>query len=244
MHSLLCRMGSGTSKQRLGERVIAAQKMLEAVKKDQAERTKRIEAASPEAFTVIVQSITDSFERCSPFSEPLLMVAFQANPEEVQRVITKSVKKVLSAPIDKCEFAWFKKHVFPSMVWMMQNKEGEFLYEAMMKITKSMSEKIDNSMHSIYDHLQTHKEWENMTTIKNQNVVTRQDDDRVGQLTDQGIRDMVEVKQEQDTDSGDVPTFIRSTCSPTRRRDGDEQVRRLQVGAHQARGKVPEQNGK
>ena len=40
-------MGAGSSQQRLGERVIEAQKRLEAVKKEQAERTERIKAASP-----------------------------------------------------------------------------------------------------------------------------------------------------------------------------------------------------
>ena len=57
-------MGSGSSKQKLGERVLAAEKKLDAVKKEQVKRTKRIKAASPEAFTVIVQSITDSLSRC------------------------------------------------------------------------------------------------------------------------------------------------------------------------------------
>ena len=137
-------MGAGSSKQRLGERVLTTRKRLEAVKKMQAERTSRIESASRVTLEVIVQNITESFERCAPFSEPLLMVAYQANPEEVQRVITKSCKKVLSAPIAKAEYAWFKQYVYPSMIWMMKNNEDAFLYENMMHITEGMTEKINN----------------------------------------------------------------------------------------------------
>ena len=73
----------------------------------QAARTEQVGAASKETLEVIVRSITDSFARCSPFSESLLLVAFKANPEEVQRVLTKSCKKVLSAPIRKDEYEWF-----------------------------------------------------------------------------------------------------------------------------------------
>ena len=101
-------MGSGSSKQKFGERVFEARKKLEEVKKVQAARTKRIQSTSPEALEIGVQSITDAFERCSPFSDNLLLVAFQANPEEVQRVMSKSCKKVLAAPIHKDEYSWFK----------------------------------------------------------------------------------------------------------------------------------------
>ena len=74
----------------------------------QALRAARLEATSPETLEVMVRSITDSFERCSPFSEPTLLVAFEANPEETQRILVKSCKKVLSAPIDKAEYEWFR----------------------------------------------------------------------------------------------------------------------------------------
>ena len=105
-------MGSGPSIQRLGERVVGARKKLEADLKMQAERVKQLRESSPETLTVMVQSIADSFERCWPFSEPTLLVAFEANPEEVQRILAKACKKVMSAPIKKQEFAWFKVRVY------------------------------------------------------------------------------------------------------------------------------------
>ena len=101
-------MGTGTSRQKLGERVKDARATLVSDKAMQAARTKLIRDSSPETLDVFVQSIADSFERCSPFSDPTLLVAFKANPEEVQRVMTKSCKKVLSAPIRADEFEWFK----------------------------------------------------------------------------------------------------------------------------------------
>ena len=104
-------MGSGISKQQLGERVLAARKKLEADRQMQVERAKQLQSVAPETLEVIVQSITDSFERCSPFSDSLLLVAFAANPEEVKRVLNKSCKKVLSSPIDRNEYDWFKVHL-------------------------------------------------------------------------------------------------------------------------------------
>ena len=101
-------MGAGASKQQLGERVQRARKKLEADLAMQAVRTEQVRATSPDTLEVMVNSIADAFERCSPFSDATLLVAFKANPEEVQRVMTKSCKKVLSAPIRADELEWFK----------------------------------------------------------------------------------------------------------------------------------------
>ena len=101
-------MGAGASKQQLGERVQRACKKLEADLAMQVARTEQVRGASPDTLEVMVNSIADAFERCSPFSDATLLVAFKANPEEVQRVMTKSCKKVLSAPIRADEFEWFK----------------------------------------------------------------------------------------------------------------------------------------
>ena len=56
----------------------------------QSARTERIKSASPETLEVIVQNITASFERCSPFSEQQLLVAFEAHPEATKRVLQKA----------------------------------------------------------------------------------------------------------------------------------------------------------
>ena len=132
-------MGTGTSAQKLGERVMDARQKLQADKKLQAARAEQLKSASPETLDVIVHNISDAFARCSPFSEALLLVAFEANKEEVQRVLSKAVKQVLSAPINKDEYAWFWRYVFPSSVWMQRDREGKFMYEHMLKITKSMN---------------------------------------------------------------------------------------------------------
>ena len=88
--------------------MLGAQKKLEADIAMQAARTEQCRAASPETLEVMVNSIAEAFQRCSPFSEATLLVAFKANPEEVQRIMTKSVKQLLSAPIKTDEFEWFK----------------------------------------------------------------------------------------------------------------------------------------
>ena len=222
-------MGSGASHQRLGERVLTAQEKLASDMKIQAERAEKLKEASPETLEVMVQSVANSFERCSPFSDATLLVAFHANPVEVERVLTKSVKKVMSAPIRKDEYQWFmvcvcfalgsepvivsQQYVFPSSIWMMKTQQNEFMFELMMTITKSMSEKIDNSMHSIFKHLGSHQEWDSLLAIKNQTVVPRQDDDKVGLLMEKGIREMAELKSGDDADSDDLVTFVDSNVA-------------------------------
>ncbi len=207
-------MGIGSSKERLSERIAAARQKLAADKQLQAALTQQIETASTETLHEIVQSVRDSIGRCAPFSERLLLVAFAANPEEIQRLLAKCCKQVLSAPIRKDEYAWFKRYVFPSMVWMQRNERGELLFEHLLAITKSMSEKVDNSMDSILAHLKTHKEWPQVMAIENETVVARQDDDRVGLLKDQGIRDVADVKQDEDgDDEDDMSAFIDSNLN-------------------------------
>ena len=212
---------SSTTRQKLGERVLDARSKLAAAKKLQEIRLQQLQQ-SKETLDAVVQSIADSFLRCAPFSESALVVAFAANPEEVQRIVTKACKQVLSAPIRSTEYAWFKRHVFPSMVWMMRNERDELLFEHLLTITKSMSQKVDNSMHAIFAHLEQHKQWHKVLAIENLTVVARQDDDRVGLLKQQGIRNVLNVvadekqqgadedEQDEQAPEQDVTTFIDS----------------------------------
>ena len=89
-------MGAGTSSRRLGERerVMNARNKLEADKAMQTERTKKVKAASTETLNVFVESIADSFRSFSPFSDPTLLVAFEANPEETH--LTQRILRVVS----------------------------------------------------------------------------------------------------------------------------------------------------
>ena len=193
-------MGSGTSKQQLGQRVMAAQKKLQSDLAMQNARCAQIRAASAETLDVMVQSIAASVRSCSPFSESTLLVAFASNPEETQRILLKACKQVLSAPIDKGEYAWLEQHVLRSSIWMMRRQDGSFLFEALLAITKSMADKIDGSMHAIHRHLLRHDDWSKVLAINNETVVERQDDDRVGLLHDKGITDLTDALADANDD--------------------------------------------
>lgn len=146
-------MGSASSKQRLGDRVLAARKKLLADTAMQKARYEQLLAASPETLDVLVRSIGAAFSTHSAFPEAALLVAFAANPEEVQRIISKCCKKLLSAPIAPAEYEWFMRYVFPSSVWLQRGKDGQFMFERMLQITQSMAEKIRQSMDDIHVHL-------------------------------------------------------------------------------------------
>eukprot|EP01084_Bolivina_argentea_P284845 488291_1 len=106
-------MGATDSKQRLGEKVVAARKKLEEHKQMQLDRLKFFESKSPETVKVMIESIAQSFKTCSPFLEHTLLIAWQSNPKECRQIILQSCKKVLSAPIIKDEYQWFQQYVLP-----------------------------------------------------------------------------------------------------------------------------------
>ena len=202
-------MGNADSKQKLGERVIAARKKLNEDIKIQSNRCSDIASKSPQTIKVIMQSISDSFKRCSPFLEPTLLVAWHSNPEQCKEIILKSCKKVLSAPIVKEEYLWFKTYVFSSSVWMLKSKDGTFMYQELMKIAHRESQDIIDSMDSIYNHLQTHPKWKELMDIKEETIVSRQDHKKVGLLQEKGIRDIPDSKNDDDT-LEDVESFVDS----------------------------------
>lgn len=206
-------MGAGSSsRQRLGERAAAAQKQLASDEQMASERVQQLKSTSPETLDVAVKSLVHSLKRCSPFSDSLLLLAFAANPEETKRALTKACKKVLSAPIRKDEYEWFLQHVFPSTVWMMKGNDDRFLFEDMLFIVEGMTQKIDDSMNSIYEHLKTHRQWQQLTAIANQSIVERQDDDRVGLLKDTGVTNIAELKED---DESALSSFVDTNLGVT-----------------------------
>merc|ERR1719419_1245361 len=57
-------------------------------------------------------------------------------------------------------------------------------------------------MDSIYEHLQSHKDWGKIMAIKNETFISRQDHDAVGLLRDHGITGILEAKEQGDDAEG------------------------------------------
>ncbi len=211
-HNSLQSMGTTDSKQKLGERVIAARKKLTNDKQIQSERVKEIRSQTPETLKVIMESVRDSFKTCSPFLEPTLLIAWEANPEECAKIILNACGRVLNAPIVKDEYEWFMKYVFPSSVWMFQTTEnGPFMYEELINIAHSMSAGIIDTMDSIYSHLKSHPKFEQLLAVENETVVSRQDHSKVGLLKGKGITNIaMETKEnnEKKANTDELKTFI------------------------------------
>eukprot|EP01084_Bolivina_argentea_P306800 530210_1 len=153
-------MGNADSKQKLGERVIAARSKLEDDRKIQLERSEFFQSKSPHSLKVMIESIDESFQTCAPFLEAVLLCAWQYNAKRCQDIILKSCKKVLKAPIIKQEYQWFAQYVFPSSVWMFKSTaKDRYMYEELLDIANSMSTDIIASVDSIYQHLKSHRKW-------------------------------------------------------------------------------------
>ena len=179
-------IGTTDSKQKLGERVIAARRKLDEDIKLQTERAADLENKSPQTMNAIIQSIDESFQTYSPFLEPTLLVAWKADPEKCKKIVIGACKKVLNAPIVKEEYSWWMKYVFPSSIWMFQTKDGRFMFEELMDVCNNMSKGIIDTMDSIYSHLQSHPKWTELMDIKNQSLISRQDHKTVGLLQGKG----------------------------------------------------------
>merc|ERR1719433_1235223 len=109
-------MGSGVSKQQIGERVKSEKKNLaESTKKDD-EQYELLCKQSPETLTNMVQSVEEALLSFSPFPQSTLPLAFRANPERVKKALMECTQKVLSAPIQKERYQWFMRYSCPTLV--------------------------------------------------------------------------------------------------------------------------------
>ncbi len=89
-------MGNTDSAQILGEKVVAGKRKLEQERAIQSKRYEYLVKNSPEALNVMMESIAESFQTCSPFLEPTLLIAWQHNLEKCKKIILDSCRKVLS----------------------------------------------------------------------------------------------------------------------------------------------------
>eukprot|EP01084_Bolivina_argentea_P105697 189285_1 len=205
-------MGNTESKQKLGERVIAARSKLEHDTQLQCEKYEYLKSKSPKTMNVIMDSIAASFKECAPFLEATLLIAWKYDEDRCKQIVIDSCKTVFRAPIIKTEYEWFKQYVFTSSIWMFKNKENCFMYEELMSIAADMSFSIKDSMDGIYKHLQTHPKWNDILKIQNETIINRQDHKTVGLLQQDGIRDIVESKDETNA-SDDIKGFIDSNLA-------------------------------
>ena len=208
-------MGAGSSKQRMGERVLAGRsKYKEAV----SVLDERVSLMSSETLLFAVDGIMESLSLCSPFLEGTLLVAFKAETKKIEDRILRTTEKVLTAPIVKEEWEWFKAFMLSSSVWFLRTADDtQFMFQKMVEIASGLSEDITAEMDSIYVHLQSHKDWNKLMLIKNQTIVSRQDDDAVGLLKDEGIVGVLEMK-EQDEDGLNqqkLKDFVESNLAVT-----------------------------
>ena len=168
-------MGTTDSKQKLGERVIAARRKLSEDIKLQQQRSQEIQSKSPQTMAAAIKSIQESFETYSPFLQPTLLIAWAANPQKCTNIIISACKRVLSAPIMTDEYEWFMQYVFPSSVWMFETEQKRFMFEELMSVANNQSADIIQNMDSIYTHLESHQKWKQIMAIQNQTIISRQD---------------------------------------------------------------------
>eukprot|EP00485_Elphidium_margaritaceum_P018703 CAMPEP_0202728576 /NCGR_PEP_ID=MMETSP1385-20130828/185696_1 /ASSEMBLY_ACC=CAM_ASM_000861 /TAXON_ID=933848 /ORGANISM="Elphidium margaritaceum" /LENGTH=829 /DNA_ID=CAMNT_0049394827 /DNA_START=40 /DNA_END=2525 /DNA_ORIENTATION=+ len=206
-------MGAGESTEKLGQRVLIAKSKLESDLKTATDRYEYLKQHSPRTLKTMIESVSASFETCAPFLESTLLIAWLYDAAQCESIVLSACKKVLRAPINDVQYNWFKQYVFSSNIWMMKTKKsGKFLYEELLAIGNDMSSDIVANMDSIFEHLQSHKQWQKVLAIKNETLVARQDDKKVGLLNDAGLSNVFEAKSD-DQKSEDMKTFVDSNMA-------------------------------
>eukprot|EP00485_Elphidium_margaritaceum_P001827 CAMPEP_0202695166 /NCGR_PEP_ID=MMETSP1385-20130828/8824_1 /ASSEMBLY_ACC=CAM_ASM_000861 /TAXON_ID=933848 /ORGANISM="Elphidium margaritaceum" /LENGTH=722 /DNA_ID=CAMNT_0049351141 /DNA_START=68 /DNA_END=2236 /DNA_ORIENTATION=+ len=207
-------MGAIETAQKLSERVMAGKAKLDAdIKRDYA-RYQYLKRHSKKTLNAMLESVAASFETCSAFSESTLLIAYMYDPEKCSEIILRACRKVLTAPINKHEFAWFEQSVFGSSVWFFNcpKSDDRYLFEDLLGIAKTIASDVVESMDDIYDDLTRHKQWQQMQAIKNETLIARQDHKRVGLLHNKGIRAVLESKSRDDgadeLEANDFRAFI------------------------------------
>lgn len=87
------------------------------------------------------------------------------------------------------------------------------MYQELMAVIDKQSADIVQSMDSVYRHLHSHPKWDALMAIKEEGVVDRQDHQSVGLLRDEGIRNVAELKENNDDDQ--LQTFVDSQFGVT-----------------------------
>eukprot|EP01084_Bolivina_argentea_P227971 385111_1 len=205
-------MGNTDSTQKLGERVIIAKRKLKQNQEIQSERYDYLRVNCPAILADTMESIKASFKSYSPYLEATLLLAWMHDSETCKKIVLDSCRKVLSAPINKTEFAWFKNNVFESSLWFFKTKDNKYMYQELLNIAKDMSSDIIDSMNSIYQHLETHNQWKQITDIKERSDVPRQDNPKVGLFKNTGFQDLFDSKTD-DEKSHDMKSFVDSNLA-------------------------------
>ena len=196
-------MDLGASKEKVGHLVQSGKAKKEREEKLQCERYELMFATSPETLYLVVKSIIECLKTCAPFLEGDLMVAFKAKPKEIEDVLLETTRKVLSYPIDKEEWQWFRQFVMRSSVWFMRSVDDDrSLYEKMFEIAEGLTKDVNVSMEDIYKHMMRHDDWKKVMAIKEQTWVSRQDAEAVGLLRNEAITNLQEMKVTEDNEEG------------------------------------------
>eukprot|EP01084_Bolivina_argentea_P087407 157871_1 len=96
-------MGNTDSTERLGARVLSGKTKLQQDIETQSKRYEYLKENSPETLNSMLKSVAGSFESCSPFLEPTLLIAWMYDSEQCEKVVLDSCRKVLNAPIKRME---------------------------------------------------------------------------------------------------------------------------------------------
>eukprot|EP01084_Bolivina_argentea_P118496 210235_1 len=191
-------------------------------------RLELIALTSNDIIVDIVESVRVSFRNCSPLSEATLFMAWIINPVECEQILIEASRRVLNQPIDRKEFEWYKKYVISSAVLLFkktkitpedQKEKKVCVYNFIFDIVSDYQKTIIASMNGIYEALKHQDGWYSLIGIRNIDDVMRQDDPKVGLLTEatllrfkESVRQKITTQEESKEDGiyTELETFIDS----------------------------------
>eukprot|EP01083_Nonionella_stella_P056625 148989_1 len=204
-------MGATESRQKLTERIKETKQTLTKQIAKQTERVNGMKNKDPYLLDLLLENLSYSLKSRSNFSEDTLIAAWIANKAKCEKILLDTFENTLQPPINKEEYLWFRSNIVQSPILLLADATNDgLLYEKLLNIAKRYALETETKMNDIYDSLGKNKaKWSELTNIKNESFIDRQDDQKVGLLSNKKLYHAhIESKHDDDENHEDVSEFI------------------------------------
>eukprot|EP01083_Nonionella_stella_P006026 17436_1 len=195
-------MGGTESRQKLTERIKETKQTLTKQIAKQTERVNEMKNKNPHLLDLLLENLSYSLKSRSNFSEDTLIASWIANETKCEQILVETFEDILKPPINKEEYLWFRNNIVNSPILLLTDSANNgLLYDKLLNIAKEYALETETKMNGIYDELNRNKtKWNELMNIKNESLIDRQDDKKVGLLSNKKLYH-IESKHDDDDDA-------------------------------------------
>ena len=178
-------MGAIESRQKIGERVTAAKQEL----KDQTDLAQKQLGFWPKNSSTskkLLSNLKDSITKRAQIPGNLLFCCWFVDRGTVSKSLLSVCQEILNPEKpNPIEYQWLSNNILNSLIWCLKSdssKNGRFMFEELNGIVGNYADNVAKELNSIYNNLQKERRFGELTSIKDQTLINRQDNEQVGLL--------------------------------------------------------------